>query len=153
MDTLFNETVRYSLVNSYASTITRLHAWQQSQASADDKTPPLRGAKLTAILDSVRRDEDKCRMRNAANMGEGFSGNIYVEEENAYKRLREEIANAPGRELCESLQACETLLGRKTILALRFQETFFPRGLLMVTLSTMTSESAALENCVVCSLL
>src|SRR5271163_2669222 len=43
LDALFNETVRYSLVNSYASAITELHAWQQSQASPDDKTPPLRG--------------------------------------------------------------------------------------------------------------
>jgi hypothetical protein len=28
LDTIFNETVRYSLVNSYASAITELHAWQ-----------------------------------------------------------------------------------------------------------------------------
>jgi len=49
LDALFNETVRYSVLNSYA--ITEPHAWQQSQASADDKTPPLRGAKLSAVLD------------------------------------------------------------------------------------------------------
>src|SRR5436305_14799039 len=30
LDTLFNETVRYSVVNSYASAITELYAWQQS---------------------------------------------------------------------------------------------------------------------------
>jgi hypothetical protein len=46
LDALFNETVRYSLVNSSASAITELHAWGQLQASADDKDPPLRGSKL-----------------------------------------------------------------------------------------------------------
>jgi len=69
LDTLFDETVRYSVVNSYASAITELYAWQQSQASADDKIPPLRGAKLTAVLDSVRRDEDKVRRANYIDRG------------------------------------------------------------------------------------
>ena len=69
LDALFNETVRYSLVNSYASVITELHVWQQSQASADDKTPPLRGAKLSAVLDSVRRDEDKNQRANYVDRG------------------------------------------------------------------------------------
>ena len=64
LDALFNETVRYSIVSSYTSAITELHAWQQSQASADDKAPPLRGAKLTAVLDSIRRDEDRIQRAN-----------------------------------------------------------------------------------------
>src|SRR2546423_5673432 len=69
LDTLFDETVRYSVVNSYASAITELYAWQQSQASADDKIPPLRGAKLTAGLYNVRRDEGKGRRGNYNERG------------------------------------------------------------------------------------
>jgi hypothetical protein len=65
----FNETVRYSVVNSYAAAITELHAWQQSQASADDKIPPLRGAKLSTVLDSVRGDEDRIRRANYIDRG------------------------------------------------------------------------------------
>lgn len=49
--------------------ITELHAWQQSQASADDKIPPLRGAKLSAVLESVRRDEDRIRRANYVDRG------------------------------------------------------------------------------------
>jgi hypothetical protein len=30
LDAQFNETVRYAVVNSYASAITELHAWQQA---------------------------------------------------------------------------------------------------------------------------
>ena len=54
LDALFNETVRYSVVNSYVSAITELYAWQ----SEGKASQPLRGAKLSAVLDSVRRDED-----------------------------------------------------------------------------------------------
>jgi hypothetical protein len=69
LDVLFNETVHYSVVNSYASAITELYAWQQSQASVDDKIPPLRGAKLSAVLDSVCRDEDRIRRVNFIDRG------------------------------------------------------------------------------------
>lgn len=69
LDALFNETVRYSVVNSYASAITELYAWQQSQAPTDDKAPPLRGAKLSAVLDSVRCDEDRIRRVNFIDRG------------------------------------------------------------------------------------
>jgi hypothetical protein len=69
LDVLFNETVRYSVVNSYASAITELYAWQQSQTSVDDKIPPLRGAKLSAVLGSVHRDEDRIRRVNFIDRG------------------------------------------------------------------------------------
>src|SRR5271168_4355585 len=70
LDALFNETVRYSVVNSYASAITELYAWQRSQSLSDDKTvPPLRGAKLSEVLDSVRRDEDRVRRVNYIDRG------------------------------------------------------------------------------------
>jgi len=63
LDPQFNETVRYAVVNSYASASTELHAWQQAQSSSDGKAAPslLRGAKLSAVLDSVRRDEDRAK--------------------------------------------------------------------------------------------
>ena len=60
LDALFNETVRYSVVNSYVSAITELYAWQ----SEGKTSQPLRGAKLSAVLDSVRRDEDRIRRVN-----------------------------------------------------------------------------------------
>ena len=70
LDALFNETVRYSVVNSYASAITELYAWQRSQSLSDDKSvPPLRGAKLSAVIDSVRRDEDRVRRVNYIDRG------------------------------------------------------------------------------------
>ena len=71
LDAQFNETVRYAVVNSYASAITELHAWQQAQLSSDGKGTPsvLRGAKLSAVLDSVRRDEDRVRRANFTDRG------------------------------------------------------------------------------------
>ena len=65
LDALFNETVRYSVVNSYVSAITELYAWQ----SEGKALQPLRGAKLSAILDSVRRDEDRIRRVNFIDRG------------------------------------------------------------------------------------
>ena len=55
LDVLFNETVRYLVMNSYVSAITELYAWQ----SEGKTSQPLRGAKLSAVLDSVRRDKDR----------------------------------------------------------------------------------------------
>src|SRR5277367_607362 len=71
LDAQFNETVRYAVVNSYTSAITELHAWQQAQLSSDGKAAPsiLRGAKLSAVLDSVRRDEDRARRANFTDRG------------------------------------------------------------------------------------
>ena len=71
LDAQFNETVRYAVVNSYTSAITELHAWQQAQLSSDGKGTPsiLRGAKLSAVLDSVRRDEDRVRRANFTDRG------------------------------------------------------------------------------------
>lgn len=67
LDALFNETVRYSVVNSYVSAITELYAWQsQMEGKA---SPPLRGAKLSAVLESVRRDEDRMRRVNFIDRG------------------------------------------------------------------------------------
>jgi hypothetical protein len=51
---LFNETVRYSVVNSYVSAIAELYAWQSERR--EEPSPPLRGAKLSAILENVCRD-------------------------------------------------------------------------------------------------
>ena len=70
LDAQFNETVQYSVVDSYACAITELYSWQQSQASADDKIPPLRGVKLRSVLNSVRRDEDRIRRQHFADRGE-----------------------------------------------------------------------------------
>ena len=69
LDAQFNETVRYSVVDSYVCAITELYSWQQSQASAGEKIPPLRGAKLRAVLNSVRRDENKIRRENFVDRG------------------------------------------------------------------------------------
>ena len=65
LDALFNETVRYSVVNSYVSAITELYAWQ----SEGKASLPLRGAKLSAVLESVRRDEDRIRRVNFIDRG------------------------------------------------------------------------------------
>ena len=55
LDALFNEIVRYSVINSYVSAITELYAWQLEGKASQ----PLRGAKLLAVLDSVRRNKDR----------------------------------------------------------------------------------------------
>ncbi|KAN0068023.1 hypothetical protein V8E54_013951 [Elaphomyces granulatus] len=62
LDTLFNETIRFSVVNSYVSAITELYVWQTQ--SEGKPVLPLRGAKLSAVLESVRRDEDRIRRVN-----------------------------------------------------------------------------------------
>jgi hypothetical protein len=67
LDAQFRETIRYAQVNSYVSAITDMYVWQ-----FDDKTsapPPLRGAKLSTILESVRRDEDRTRRANFVDRG------------------------------------------------------------------------------------
>jgi len=63
LDALFNETVRYLVINSYVSAITELYAWQ----SEGKTSQPLRGAKLSAVLDSVCRNEDQIRRVNFIN--------------------------------------------------------------------------------------
>ena len=65
LDTLFHETVRYSVVNSYVSAITELHAWQ----SEGKPRSPLRGPKLSALLGNIRRDEDRIRRVNFVDRG------------------------------------------------------------------------------------
>lgn len=65
LDALFGETVRFSVVNSYVSAITELYAWQ----SEGKASPPLRGAKLSAVLESVHRDEDRVRRVNFIDRG------------------------------------------------------------------------------------
>lgn len=57
--------MRFSVVNAYVSAITELYAWQfEGQPSL-----PLRGAKLSAVLDSVRRDEERIRQVNFIDRG------------------------------------------------------------------------------------
>ena len=65
LDALFNDTVRYSVVNSYVSAITELYMWQ----SEGKASLPLWGVKLSAVLDSVRRDKDRIRRINFINRG------------------------------------------------------------------------------------
>ena len=64
---LFNETVRYSVVNSYVSAITELYAWQSE--GGEQPSPPLRGAKLSAMLENVRRGEEQNRRVNFTDRG------------------------------------------------------------------------------------
>ena len=66
-DGLFNETVRYSVVNSYVSAITELYAWQSEER--EEPLPPLGRAKLAAILKNVRRDEERVRRINFTDRG------------------------------------------------------------------------------------
>jgi hypothetical protein len=54
---LFNETVRYSVVNSYVSAITEFYAWQSERK--EEPSPSLRKAKFSVILENVRRDEKR----------------------------------------------------------------------------------------------
>src|SRR5207244_988340 len=67
LDSLFNETVRYSVVNSYISAITELYAWQSE--GREEPSPPLRRAKLAAILKNVRCDEERVRRINFTDRG------------------------------------------------------------------------------------
>ena len=55
LDALFNKTIQYLVINSYISTIIKLYAQQ-----LEGKTlQPLQGAKLLAVLDSVRRNRNQ----------------------------------------------------------------------------------------------
>jgi hypothetical protein len=65
LDALFNETVRFSVINSYVSAITELYTWQ----SEGKATLSLRGAKLSTLLESARRDEDRIRRVNFIDWG------------------------------------------------------------------------------------
>jgi hypothetical protein len=67
LDAQFSETVRYAVINSYASAITELYGWQFD--SKAPPPPPIRGAKLSAVLESVRRDEDTRRRVNFVDRG------------------------------------------------------------------------------------
>jgi len=67
LDAQFSETVRFSVVNSYVSAITELYAWQFGGKASSP--PPLRGAKLSAVLQSVRRDEERNRRVNFIDRG------------------------------------------------------------------------------------
>jgi hypothetical protein len=65
LDALFNETVRFSVVNSYVSAITELYTWQ----SEGKAVLSLRGAKLSTLLESTHRDEDRIRQVNFIDRG------------------------------------------------------------------------------------
>src|SRR6266536_6534770 len=63
LDALFNETIRYSIVNNYVSAITEFYAWQ-----SEGKTMSLlRKTKLSTVLKSVRRNKDRVRRVNFIN--------------------------------------------------------------------------------------
>ena len=66
LDGLFTETVRFSVVSTYVSAVTELYAWQ---AEGDKASPPLRGAKLSALLENVRRDENRIQRVNFTDRG------------------------------------------------------------------------------------
>ena len=66
LDAQFRETVRFAVVNAYVYAITELYAWQFDCKASP---PPLRGAKLSAVLESVRRDEDRVRRVNFIDRG------------------------------------------------------------------------------------
>src|SRR5437764_1075557 len=59
---LFNETVRYLVVSSYISAITKLYSWQSE--GREEPLLPLWGAKLAAILETIRRNEKRIRQVN-----------------------------------------------------------------------------------------
>lgn len=65
--TLFHEIIRFSVVNSYVSAITELYVWQTQPEGKP--VLPLRRAKLSASLESVRRDEDRVRRVNFIDRG------------------------------------------------------------------------------------
>jgi hypothetical protein len=66
LDAQFTETVRFEVVNSYVSAITELYSWQFSGKAQPAR---LRGPKLSAVLKSVRRDEEKVRQANYVDRG------------------------------------------------------------------------------------
>ena len=55
LDALFNKTIKYSVINNYIFTITKLYT-QQSKGKA---LLLLRGAKLSVILESVHHNKDR----------------------------------------------------------------------------------------------
>ena len=59
--------MRYSVVNSYVSAITELHAWQSEER--EESLLSLREAKLAAILENIRRDEERVRRINFTDRG------------------------------------------------------------------------------------
>ena len=66
LDAQFSETVRFAVVNAYVSAITELYGWQFDGKASP---APLRGAKLSAVLGSVRCDEEKVRRVNFVDRG------------------------------------------------------------------------------------
>ena len=55
LDTLFNKTIKYSVINNYISAITEFYIWQLKGKAL----LPLRGVKLLAILKSVYCNKDQ----------------------------------------------------------------------------------------------
>ena len=78
LDALFNETVRFSVVNSYVSAITELYAWQlQSEGKA---SPPLWGAKR------------RCWTASAATRTGSVASTLSTEPVHDHWRLRRQRA-------------------------------------------------------------
>src|SRR6266480_3273699 len=67
LEAQFCETIRWASINAYISAITELHAWQY--AGKGLPPVPLQGAKLQAIIDSIRRNEDQVRRKNFTDRG------------------------------------------------------------------------------------
>jgi len=112
LDAQFSETVRFETVNSYVSAITELYAWQFNGG----KVPPapLRGTKLSAVLKSVRRDEEKVRQANYVDRGLFTITSGY--DINGLKRLIswcwEDAHKAPGSVEAHLRTAADHLLGK-----------------------------------------
>ena len=54
LDALFNKTIKYSIINNYIFAITELYIWQLKGKALQ----LLQGAKLSVVLNGVRRDKD-----------------------------------------------------------------------------------------------
>jgi hypothetical protein len=66
LDAQFSGTVRFAVVNAYVSAITDLYTWQ---FEGNEPPTPLRGAKLSTLLESVRHDEDTVPRVNFIDRG------------------------------------------------------------------------------------
>ena len=111
LDAQFTETVRFEVVNSYVSAITELYSWQFSGKAQPAR---LRGPKLSAVLKSVRRDEEKVRQANYVDRGLFTITSGY--DVKGLKRLVswcwEDAHKAPGSVEAHLRTAADHLLGK-----------------------------------------
>ncbi len=111
LDAQFTETVRFEVINSYVSAITELYSWQFSGKAQPAR---LRGTKLSAVLKSVRRDEEKVRQANYVDRGLFTITSGY--DIKGLKRLIswcwEDAHKAPGSVEAHLRTAADQLLGK-----------------------------------------